>query len=69
VFQEYSTEALVQVVDRALSLYRDRRRWRRLMRNGMRQDWTWERSAAEYVRVYEMARQRLSRRVGIAAAE
>jgi len=69
VFQEYSTEALVQAVDRALSLYRDRRRWRRLMRNGMRQDWTWERSAAEYVRVYEMARQRLSRKVGIAAAE
>lgn len=69
VFEQYGTEALVEAVDRALVLYPDRRRWRRLMRNGMRQDWSWERSAAEYLRVYERARGKLSKKVGVAAAE
>ena len=30
---------------------------------GMAQDWTWQRSAAEYVRLYEMAGERRRRRV------
>ena len=27
--------------------------WRQVMLNGMRQDWSWDRSAAEYERLYE----------------
>jgi starch synthase len=44
----------LQALDRALILYRsDPDRWLALMRAGMRQDWSWERSAAEYERLYE----------------
>jgi starch synthase len=45
----------LQAVERALRLYRFHpERWLELMRAGMRQDWSWERSAAEYEKLYSM---------------
>ncbi len=55
VFQEYCGEAFLRALERAMSLYADRRRWRRLMLNGMQQDWSWTRSARQYLTVYERA--------------
>jgi starch synthase len=55
VFDDYSASALVGAVRRALAVFADPDRWRRLMRNGMRQDWSWKRSAREYVQVYGQA--------------
>jgi starch synthase len=49
-------DALVGAVDRALASREDAPRWRRLVRRGMEKDFGWERSAAEYVRLYERAR-------------
>ncbi len=47
-------EALRDAVLRAVEFYRDRPHdWLRLVQTGMRQDWSWERSAAEYERLYE----------------
>jgi starch synthase len=44
----------LEAVERALSLYRQRpEEWLALMRVGMAQDWSWNRSAAEYEWVYE----------------
>ncbi len=38
---------------RAVDLYfRDRPTWQKVMANGMRQDWSWDRSAAEYEGLY-----------------
>ncbi len=54
-FASYSAKALYNTVRRALRLFSDPRAWRRLMLTGMRQEWSWERSAAEYVRLYERA--------------
>jgi starch synthase len=52
-FAAHSAEALLATVRRALALFRgDRGAWRTLMRNGMRQDWSWDRSAAEYEKLY-----------------
>jgi starch synthase len=46
--------AFRDTVGRAVALYRDRPAdWLRLMQNGMRQDWSWDRSAAEYEKLYE----------------
>ncbi len=53
-FNAYSGDALRDAVLRALALYHDRpEAWRQVMVNAMRQDWSWERSAAEYERLYE----------------
>jgi starch synthase len=42
-------------VTRALDLYRgDPDAWRSVVLTGMRQDWSWNKSAAEYERLYEL---------------
>jgi starch synthase len=48
--------ALVDAIDRALVVSQDGPRWRRLVRRGMARDFGWERSAAQYVELYERAR-------------
>ncbi len=55
VFHEYSVQALLAALGRALSLFEDRGRWRTLQVAGMRQDNSWDRSAREYVKIYERA--------------
>jgi starch synthase len=58
-FIPYSPEGLLGAVRRALDLYRHRTEdWLHLAQNGMRQDWSWSRSAREYLALY----QRLLRR-------
>jgi len=55
VFREYRPDALLDALFRALTVYRDRRKWQALQRIGMREDHSWDRSAGEYVRIYERA--------------
>jgi starch synthase len=53
-FAAYSGEALAEAVRRALQLYRNQpEKWRAVVLNGMRQDWSWDRSAAEYEKLYQ----------------
>jgi starch synthase len=51
-FSEYSSQALLAALRDALAACRDRRRWETLMRNGMRKDFSWNASAAEYSALY-----------------
>jgi starch synthase len=52
-FIAYTPAALLETVERALSLYRQQpEKWLRLMQTGMRQDWSWDRIAGEYEKVY-----------------
>ncbi len=52
-FTEPTSQALWQTIERALDLWLDREAWVKLMRTGMNADWSWDRSAAEYSRLYE----------------
>lgn len=54
-FFDYSTTALSATLDRALATYADRDTWRRIVGAGMAQDWSWARSARQYVSLYEEA--------------
>ena len=54
LFSDYAPWALREALEAALALYRDHRAaWIRLQKNGMRKDFSWDRSAAEYVKVYK----------------
>jgi starch synthase len=55
VFREYSPAAVAAALERAVSVFRDQRRWRALQTAGMVQDNSWHRSAQEYVRIYARA--------------
>ncbi|MGE5114033.1 MAG: glycogen synthase GlgA [Acidobacteriaceae bacterium] len=54
-FHEYSGEALLDTIQRALTVYQDKAAWTQLMKNGMAKDFSWAASAREYVKVYERA--------------
>lgn len=51
-FKDYDPEQLKAAVDRALALWPNREQWRRLMINGMRQDFSWKESAKKYLDAY-----------------
>jgi starch synthase len=55
VFRDYTPEALLEALSRALTAFRDDGRWRALQLAGMRRDFSWDRSAQEYVKIYERA--------------
>lgn len=52
-FHEYSSKALKDTLTRALATYELPELWSRLVRTGMRQDWSWGSSARKYVELYE----------------
>jgi starch synthase len=57
-FKEYASEKLLDAIDRALLLYGDRRGWKALMRSAMREDYSWDVSAQQYVTLYRKAQRK-----------
>jgi starch synthase len=55
VFEDYTAPALLGALRRALAAFADTRTWRGLQRAGMALDHSWDRSAREYVTIYERA--------------
>jgi len=51
-FTAYESGELLKTVQRALAVYGDQTAWRKLMRNGMGKDFSWEASAKKYVQLY-----------------
>jgi starch synthase len=55
-FDAYSAQALLNTLRWALGVFEDKAAWRRIQRAGMSQDFSWDASARQYVKVYERAR-------------
>ena len=55
VFQEYTPQALLSALRRALAAYRDQVTWRQLQRTGMLADFSWAASAVKYLALYQRA--------------
>ncbi len=54
-FKDYTAEALLEAMERARAAFSNPSIWRKLQISGMRQDFSWDRSAREYVKLYESA--------------
>jgi starch synthase len=52
-FWGYSASGLMDALERALDTFKNKDEWTRMMRRAMAQDFSWEKPAHEYVRVYE----------------
>ncbi len=53
-FNDYHVSALAGTLRWAVEVYRNRPdAWQQIIANGMRQDWSWQRSATSYAKVYE----------------
>ncbi len=61
-FVDHEPDQFWQQLDWSLKLFADKPVWRRLQRAGMSRDWSWTRSAREYVDLYERALARRTNR-------
>lgn len=58
VFQEYSALGLSECLRQASDAYRRPETWKQLIAVGMGQDWSWSRSARQYVELYHKTMER-----------
>ena len=54
-FDHADGTGMTWALDQALAAYQDRESWQRLMKNGMAKDFSWTRSARQYVELYRRA--------------
>ena len=59
VFDDPNADALRDALQRTLNLYNDRQTWVSLIQAGMRADWSWDRSAREYLNLYQHVARRV----------
>jgi len=62
LFEPYEPSMLVQAIGRALDVYNNAERWRPLVEAAMRQDFSWNRVAGEYMGLYRLAREKVHQR-------
>ena len=53
VFDRYTPDALLACLKRAVATFADPRAWQALQQAGMARDFSWDRSAKEYVKIYD----------------
>ena len=54
-FYDYSEKALLDAIERALVVYKKQSAWQSLIKKCMGEDFSWEKSAKEYVELYKKA--------------
>ena len=52
-FYSYNAYDMLGAIDRAISAYNDKDNWAKLIKNAMSADFSWKKSAKEYVKIYE----------------
>jgi starch synthase len=52
LFFAYDPDALWKAIEKALTCFADRKLWGQLIQQAMAQDFSWSRSAGEYLRLY-----------------
>lgn len=55
-FYDYTPEALLDAMERAIAVYRKKPLWTALQKNAFSSDFSWDRSAGEYEKMYEEAK-------------
>ncbi len=54
-FDDYTPKAFWEAISRALAAYGERKKWEKMVRNGMHADYSWESSAGKYEELYRRA--------------
>ncbi len=54
-FYDYSEGAMLDALERAMKVYKVKSDWKELVKRCMNEDFSWERSAQEYLELYKKA--------------
>ncbi len=60
-FRGYNSREMMAAIKNALAVFSDQDRWRALSIRGMSQDWSWDRSAHQYMQLYRTIRSKKHR--------
>ena len=53
VFSCYKSEALIETIERAVTLFKQKNIWQKIQSQGMKQEFSWKESASKYEAIYE----------------
>lgn len=56
VFDKYKKEYLMKAMQKAIMLFKDKKKWTELMQRGMQYNFSWAESAKKYIKLYERAK-------------
>ena len=54
LFEKYDLTTFFRTIKKALNLYQDKREWQKLMKVAMKKDFSWQKSAIEYLKLYKI---------------
>jgi starch synthase len=58
VFSDYSSHALLNTIKKAITYYKDRSLWKKIIQNAQSLDYSWTASASKYIELYESAQKK-----------
>ncbi|MGA7838933.1 MAG: glycosyltransferase, partial [Ignavibacteriaceae bacterium] len=53
MFKKYNATDMVKEIKRALKIFQDQKEWAKIIKNGMKSDFSWNSSAKKYVELYK----------------
>ncbi len=53
VFEKYDDKELLKTIKRAIEIFGNQKIWKKIIKNGMKQDFSWKASAKKYSKIYE----------------
>jgi len=53
MFKKYNAEDMLKEIKKALKIFQNKEEWQKLMKNGMKSDFSWNSSAKKYVELYK----------------
>ena len=57
-FYDYTSYALASSVERAVNVFKQKDIWKKIQHNGMRLDYSWNKSAEKYMELYKLAKEK-----------
>ena len=53
MFKKYNAEEMLKEIKKALKIFQNKEEWKRIIKNGMKSDFSWNSSAKKYVELYK----------------
>jgi starch synthase len=53
MFKQYNAKAMTKELNRALKIFEDKKAWTKIIKNGMKSDFSWNSSAKKYIDLYK----------------
>jgi starch synthase len=54
LFKEYDAKKLLKEIEKALAIFKNQKKWQKIQKKGMSQDFSWKNSAKKYLKIYNL---------------